>query len=674
MDIKDKVLKFAENYGSAFIVINHPFDNIVFSNNTAKDLYDITLDSKQEDFKVVFPFFCADFKKKIRDGLSKDSYVLQENVITVKSDKTEQLVNLVIGYFNDENTELFLELTPKLDNRLEMAMHQVDNSSKPEAIINLDEKLSIMHFNEYFNDIFESDKESKNSHLNSELINGFFPEIRDKLANDIIKTLKSSRIFSTKIELSTADGEEKWYLFELEKRTLDSSGTDKAIVYLTNIEKQKALENEHNAITKYMSAIQKFTDDIVYIIDYDFLTIHHSMELDEVNPRLKKYGKSFSNYIEVFMKEEIIHPDDIQLYLDGLESYFRDEVEEIQIRFALKTEEYEWYKIKGDKIFDDAGNLTQVVGVLVNIEKEHKIKSEYSILNQYFEGMQRLSNDILFHIDIKTTTFKHNDQNAISFGVPAEIPNYVDFFIENKLIKPECADDFRVYTQQLFHGEEVEYKIQSAVDVGVYHWFHIKSTFIYDENGKPTEIFGTMKNIQEQVDLEQKAHFDALTRVLNRQAFESKVKQDLDTMNYGNTDSFNALIFIDVDNFKFINDNYGHQFGDFILEQFANRMNNCIKETDLIGRIGGDEFVIYLKNLTSSELTLTRANKMLEQMKNNISNGEISHKLGMSLGIAIAPTDGTTFEQLYENADKAVYVSKKRGKNVATLFSDMDKY
>lgn len=661
-NIKDKILNFAQNYNSAFIVINFPFDKVIFSNKTAESLYQIKDGSGNNEFEIIFPYFDLTFNTKVKNGLKNDNQILLENVITVKADKTEQLANLVVGYFNEEKNEIFLEVTPKKDNRLEMAIFHVDSSSKPEAILNLDDELTIVHANEYFNEVVEP---------NRNLANKFSLEKKESLLKTIHSTLKNASIFTTKLQIFTTNNEEKWYLLELEKRSLDNSGTDKIIAYMTNIEKQKALEKEFNTVKQYMNTMQKFTKDMVYIIDYKTMTLHHSIDVDGISPKLKKFGKSIPNYIDVFIKEDIIHPDDQQKYLDALKLYYEDKISECEIRFAIRSEEYQWYVIKGDKICNEQGIVTQIVGIIENIHKQYEIKSEYSLLDQYFKSMQKLSENILYQIDIKSKTMRHVDQKALNLGIPEEIENFVDVFINGKIIHPDDVEIYREYTDKLFAGEELEFKIRSATEVGVYEWFNVKNTFIYNEQGVPIEIFGIMENIQNQVNLEKKAYFDSLTRVLNRDAFESKVKQELENVT---EDIQHAMVFIDVDNFKFINDTYGHQFGDFILEKFAERMNNCIKSSDLIGRIGGDEFVVYLKGIAGEKSALDRANTMLERMKSPISNGEISHKLGMSIGIAIMPQDGKTFESLYNKADKGVYASKKRGKNVATLYSDALNY
>ncbi len=125
-----------------------------------------------------------------------------------------------------------------------------------------------------------------------------------------------------------------------------------------------------------------------------------------------------------------------------------------------------------------------------------------------------------------------------------------------------------------------------------------------------------------------------------------------------------------MDDFKVVNDSYGHQFGDFVLENFAQRIKNCIRDTDLLGRIGGDEFMVFLRGVFNRENALQRVESMFERLKHPFANGTHSHKLSVSVGIAIIPEDGITYDVLYRHADLAVYKSKKSGKNMASLYTE----
>ncbi len=212
----------------------------------------------------------------------------------------------------------------------------------------------------------------------------------------------------------------------------------------------------------------------------------------------------------------------------------------------------------------------------------------------------------------------------------------------------------------------MEYEIQAAVDVGVYEWFHVKSQFIYDEKGEPKEIFGTMENIQWKKSLERKASHDLMTQVLNKVSFEEKVSALFDA---STNSSKHALVFIDLDDFKGVNDSLGHAFGDFLLISVGKRLQRVVRESDLIGRVGGDEFVLLLRDIGTTNSALVRANIMLETLRREFCNEGKSKSIKASLGVAIYPEHGQTYKELIHKSDIALYSSKGNGKNLVTLYN-----
>ena len=130
-----------------------------------------------------------------------------------------------------------------------------------------------------------------------------------------------------------------------------------------------------------------------------------------------------------------------------------------------------------------------------------------------------------------------------------------------------------------------------------------------------------------------------------------------------------AVVFVDLDNFKTINDTLGHAAGDEVLRQIAQRLGGCLRESDLLGRLGGDEFIVVAEALhdgprNAIELT----DKLMLQMKRPYLVGDQSLNVGFSAGIAIFPGDGDTPEALIANADVAMYEAKQQGRFRAALY------
>ena len=125
---------------------------------------------------------------------------------------------------------------------------------------------------------------------------------------------------------------------------------------------------------------------------------------------------------------------------------------------------------------------------------------------------------------------------------------------------------------------------------------------------------------------------------------------------------------VDVDNFKKINDTLGHAFGDEVLRNLGIRLKSMFRVTDIIGRIGGDEFLVFLKDVRDDE-SIEHEGKKLEQFFHHFEVGEyVKYSVTASIGGAVFPRDANTFEDLYKAADSAVYVSKKHGKNQLSFY------
>ena len=167
-------------------------------------------------------------------------------------------------------------------------------------------------------------------------------------------------------------------------------------------------------------------------------------------------------------------------------------------------------------------------------------------------------------------------------------------------------------------------------------------------------------------ELENKADTDLLTGLTNKLATERKIKEYMTK----NPDTQSMLFVLDVDNFKKINDTMGHAFGDEVLRSLGQQITAIFRASDIIGRVGGDEFMIFLKGISDKE-TVRKEAKKVEDFFHNFQAGEyVKYAATASIGVAIFPHEGTDFESLYKAADQGLYKAKKRGKNQLAFYRD----
>ena len=181
-------------------------------------------------------------------------------------------------------------------------------------------------------------------------------------------------------------------------------------------------------------------------------------------------------------------------------------------------------------------------------------------------------------------------------------------------------------------------------------------------------ITGKIRSNKKKKELEDKADTDLLTGLNNKLATERKIKDYMAK----NPDKQCMMFMVDVDNFKKINDTMGHAFGDEVLRSLGIQIGAIFRASDIIGRVGGDEFMVFLKDVSTDEAILKEAKKMETFFKNFQAGEYVKYKATASIGVAVFPQEGNDFETLYKAADQGVYKAKKRGKNQLAFYRDRE--
>ena len=223
-------------------------------------------------------------------------------------------------------------------------------------------------------------------------------------------------------------------------------------------------------------------------------------------------------------------------------------------------------------------------------------------------------------------------------------------------------------------GQGTDYVIEENYD-GVQEFLQLIKRPTYDEKGNINGIIALINDVTKQhlleLELEKRSKTDPLTGLLNKGATEELIRMML--LNYYKDNKENskcALIMIDIDKFKEINDTLGHAKGDRVLAAIGNIIKESFKGKDVAGRIGGDEFMVFLRDIEIKENALLMAERLEKQTAKLIMRPEINSYVSLSIGIAILPDHGKTFEDLYAAADKALYYVKKRGRANWKLYSE----
>ena len=240
-----------------------------------------------------------------------------------------------------------------------------------------------------------------------------------------------------------------------------------------------------------------------------------------------------------------------------------------------------------------------------------------------------------------------------------------------RAVHPEDRDAVDRWLSETGHGEMtlLHYRVMQP-DGGV-RWLEGRARKVLSADGSPLRIDGVASDVSErkrhEAEMEHLARHDALTGLPNRILFNERVNHALSgARRFGLR---LAILFVDLDGFKFINDSLGHSQGDALLRQMADRLRSTLRKDDTVARLGGDEFVLLLPNIGNDEVVQSVADKVLQVLSQPLAPDGHRLQVTGSIGVAVFPDDGDNAETLLKHADIAMYRAKERGRNAVQRFT-----
>lgn len=234
------------------------------------------------------------------------------------------------------------------------------------------------------------------------------------------------------------------------------------------------------------------------------------------------------------------------------------------------------------------------------------------------------------------------------------------------------AEVYKELWSTITSGRSWQGEFQNKRRDGSLFWEYAHISPIFDSQGRIRHYLAvkediTLRKVQEEKILHQ-AHFDSLTGLPNRFLALDRLSQIIRTAHREHHQA--AVLFLDLDDFKKVNDTLGHEVGDQVIEEAARRVKWAVREEDTVGRLGGDEFIVLLAHLHDKSDAMRVAEKILAAFRTVFRLGDREILLTSSIGISIYPDDGDTAKILLRNADTAMYYSKSIGRNVFNFYTD----
>lgn len=365
---------------------------------------------------------------------------------------------------------------------------------------------------------------------------------------------------------------------------------------------------------------------------------------------------------------DMIHPKD----LDRLNKTFRQACSSgtgvtLDFRIIRKDNIERYINLKADVITDESGQAARLIGTFHDIT-EHKLAEQRLTENQ--KQLKTISDALdigIRSLDIHSNTLVYASSGMESFfGLPAG-----DLMGINRkwtdYIHPDDVENFNKHFEGLASGIPAQLQYRILDIAGNFKWVDDRLFPSLDSSGDLIRVDGLMTDIHEQKLHEEKINFyayhDYLTGLPNRHMYEEELR---DLIRIGK--NF-ALLFLDMDRFKFVNDTLGHAIGDELLKALSKRLATHITKDDLLVRLGGDEFAILLSNYGDESEAIRIAGDIIEDIEKTFMIEDYELHITTSIGIGFFPQDGQTVKELTANADLALYRAKDAGKNNLQLYT-----
>ncbi len=372
---------------------------------------------------------------------------------------------------------------------------------------------------------------------------------------------------------------------------------------------------------------------------------------------------------------ELIHPDDRMVVRRAMAAHLAGRRATFDCEHRVRHRDGHWIWVSSRAMVterDAAGSALRVIGTHMDITESKRtqevlahaaarLRLSEERLSLAIEGSQLA----LFDWDIARDRLYRSAQGAVLRG-EAGMEAVTTADEANRHIHPEDLAAMQAGLKAALTGSAAVYQAEFRIGTksGGWVWVRARGRVVErDANGRALRLAGTYANINEQKLAEQRlrhlAEYDSLTSLPNRSLFYDRLRQAI--LRASRTGPM-ALLFLDVDFFKHINDTLGHEAGDQLLRVFAQRMTSTVRQTDTVARLAGDEFTIILEGLGGVHDAKAVAGKLVATLSEPIALAGRCFQVTASIGIAMA-REGDTEDPLLRRADEALYAAKKHGRN-----------
>ena len=514
-----------------------------------------------------------------------------------------------------------------------------------------DIKGTITYVNNHFCEISQCNR--------SELIGQSYKKMNvqfDFRKEQFIQTVFARKVWRGEVRYQTEDNKEYWFYLVITPIKNNEGDIYQFLAVGNDITNHKKLELSLNETLKNLHDINNALDEASIVAFTDEKGV-----ITYVNDKFCEISR-YENEELIGKTHRVInskfHP----------KSFFKTMWETIrqgktwngEVKNRAKDGSEYWMNTTIVPFLDSEGKPYQYISIRTDITD--RIKTETALAkaleSDFRKIVQNLQNcvfKIVNHEDTKIVFTLCEGKIAEELGLVTDAIQGKTSF---EIFESDVATQLELNFHKALNGETINFELSYYN-----RFFYITLSPIWD-NVKIVEVIGSMMDITERKKAEETihymAHYDSLTNLANRRLFTQLLNSALHKAEH-NQESL-CVMFIDLDRFKNINDTLGHLIGDALLQSVAVRLLSCLRDSDVVSRQGGDEFTLFLSNISRKEADAV-ARRIIKTISKSLTLDHLELYITPSIGISMYPDDGETVEKLIKHADAAMYLAKECGKN-----------
>ena len=366
----------------------------------------------------------------------------------------------------------------------------------------------------------------------------------------------------------------------------------------------------------------------------------------------------------------LVHPMDRENLLQTLkEKFHRGVVADVQYRVVTRDGSIRWVLSRNHMVMGPDGQEYICALVLDNSESHKAYDDIHKKIHRY-ETILAQTENVIFEWDLQNDTITFSETWEKIFGLEPIKGHVWKNLAHGTFFHPDDTELLVNHISNMENGSNYEVaEVRIATVKGRYLWCRFRASAIRDEAGELKKVCGIIINIdaekQTSQELLERAERDSLTKLLNKYTGRKQAEEYFAQQSQSVSC---ALLMIDLDNFKQVNDRYGHLFGDTVLTQVSRVLRKMFRSQDIIARMGGDEFMVLMRGTSDENLVKSRCQQLINIFNSTFQNLNQEVQLSCSVGIAVAPQHGNNYFELFQHADQAMYQTKTQGKNAFAFY------